>query len=201
MSPCHPLEEVEYKRVIFDNYYDPLKFWFELDHAQTRVLTSLFRLSQNQINFRTPPSIISLKEAVKKAQKVETEKRKKGKEVELQHSDEETISDWEVLAKSGSSNSNWNSNGRISNGNTWEDEREKERVLVILRKMAASRQTRDPSSSTGVGQVEASTSRENGALGPYSNSNFAHHEVNFFNFFLFFFLLFFIFQVIQASPV
>lgn len=183
MTQCHPLEEAVYKRVIFDNYYDPLKFWFELDHAQTRVLTSLFRPSQNPINFRTPPVMVSLVEALKKPKKMESEKRKKGKEVVLRQSYEETISDWEVLAESKSSNSNSSSNESGSNGDTQNDKREKERMLVILRKMAAGCQSRDPSSSRGVGCVEASSSRESSAFvdnsDSYENSNFAHHEVFF----------------------
>ncbi|KAJ4772114.1 Kelch-like protein 12 [Rhynchospora pubera] len=180
-SSCHPLEEAEYKRVIFDNYYDPLKFFFELDHAQTRSLTALFKPSQNPINLRPPPAIFSLREATKKPQNSRHEKRDEAKDVELRQSDEETISDWEVLAESGSSNSNFNSNESSSNGDTWEDKREKGSVLVTVRKMAASCQSRDPSSSRGVGLVEASTSREStcliGGLGSYENGISARHEL------------------------
>lgn len=186
MTQCHPLEEAVYKRIIFDNYYDPLKFWFELDHAQTRVLTSLFRPSQNPINFSTPPVMVSLGEALKKPKKMESEKRKKGKEVVLRQSYEETISDWEVLAESKSSNSNFSSNESGSNGDTHNDKREKERMLVILRKMAAGCQSRDPSSSRGVGCVEASSSRDSAFVDnsdSYENSNFARHEVFFILFF------------------
>ncbi|XP_008804154.1 uncharacterized protein LOC103717508 [Phoenix dactylifera] len=40
--PCQPLLENQYKKVIGDNYHKVNHFWFELDHAQTRGLISLF---------------------------------------------------------------------------------------------------------------------------------------------------------------
>nr|XP_010921050.1 actin-binding protein IPP [Elaeis guineensis]XP_010921051.1 actin-binding protein IPP [Elaeis guineensis] len=40
--PCQPLLENQYKKVIGDNYYTVKHFWFDLDHAQTRGLISLF---------------------------------------------------------------------------------------------------------------------------------------------------------------
>lgn len=39
---CQPLLESQYKKIIGDNYYTANRFWFELDHAQTRGLISLF---------------------------------------------------------------------------------------------------------------------------------------------------------------
>lgn len=42
---CQPLLEEQFKPVIFKNYYEKRLFWFELDHAQTRNLVSLFSSS------------------------------------------------------------------------------------------------------------------------------------------------------------
>lgn len=39
---CQPLTENQFKPVIVDNYYNQNHFWFELDHAQTNRLLSLF---------------------------------------------------------------------------------------------------------------------------------------------------------------
>ncbi|WOL14798.1 hypothetical protein Cni_G23579 [Canna indica] len=39
---CQPLSEKQFKSVIEDNYYTARWFWFELDHAQTNGLMSLF---------------------------------------------------------------------------------------------------------------------------------------------------------------
>ncbi|XP_058000170.1 uncharacterized protein LOC110633732 isoform X2 [Hevea brasiliensis] len=39
---CHPLPEVQFKPIIAANYHNRNHFWFELDHAQTRKLMSLF---------------------------------------------------------------------------------------------------------------------------------------------------------------
>ncbi|XP_047334372.1 kelch-like protein 3 [Impatiens glandulifera] len=39
---CQPLSEIAFKPVILDNYYSQSHFWFELDHAQTSRLMSLF---------------------------------------------------------------------------------------------------------------------------------------------------------------
>lgn len=38
---CQPLSEDQFKRLISDNYYTAIHFWFELDHAQTSKLISL----------------------------------------------------------------------------------------------------------------------------------------------------------------
>ena len=39
---CQPLTENQFKPIIVDNYYTQNHFWFELDHAQTNRLLSLF---------------------------------------------------------------------------------------------------------------------------------------------------------------
>ncbi|KAF8041923.1 hypothetical protein BT93_A0503 [Corymbia citriodora subsp. variegata] len=39
---CQPLPEDQFKRIIADNYHTSNHFWFELDHAQTSKLISLF---------------------------------------------------------------------------------------------------------------------------------------------------------------
>ncbi|XP_056172547.1 uncharacterized protein LOC115685187 isoform X2 [Syzygium oleosum] len=39
---CQPLPEDQFKRIIADNYHTCNHFWFELDHAQTSKLISLF---------------------------------------------------------------------------------------------------------------------------------------------------------------
>ncbi|XP_048127187.1 kelch-like protein 3 isoform X2 [Rhodamnia argentea] len=39
---CQPLHEDQFKRIIADNYHTYNHFWFELDHAQTSKLISLF---------------------------------------------------------------------------------------------------------------------------------------------------------------
>ncbi|KAL3753522.1 hypothetical protein ACJRO7_000859 [Eucalyptus globulus] len=39
---CQPLPEDQFKRIIVDNYHTSNHFWFELDHAQTSKLISLF---------------------------------------------------------------------------------------------------------------------------------------------------------------
>ncbi|RZC44201.1 hypothetical protein C5167_037153 [Papaver somniferum] len=39
---CMPLSENQYKPIVIDNYYAEDYFWFELDHAQTGQLISLF---------------------------------------------------------------------------------------------------------------------------------------------------------------
>ncbi|XP_076913529.1 uncharacterized protein LOC143572193 isoform X2 [Bidens hawaiensis] len=41
-SPRQPLTEDQFKPAIMDNYYNRTHFWFELDHAQTNRLLSLF---------------------------------------------------------------------------------------------------------------------------------------------------------------
>ncbi|KAJ0979280.1 hypothetical protein J5N97_014754 [Dioscorea zingiberensis] len=42
---CQPLAENQFKKVIKDNYYNQVRFWFELDHSQTEDLIALFRPS------------------------------------------------------------------------------------------------------------------------------------------------------------
>ncbi|XP_050203320.1 uncharacterized protein LOC126688246 isoform X2 [Mercurialis annua] len=42
---CHPLHEEKFKPIISDNYFTQSRFWFELDHAQTSKLMSLFASS------------------------------------------------------------------------------------------------------------------------------------------------------------
>ncbi|XVE78873.1 hypothetical protein DITRI_Ditri14bG0013200 [Diplodiscus trichospermus] len=42
---CQPLLEDQFKPIIADNYYEPKLFWFELDHAQTEKLISMFSSS------------------------------------------------------------------------------------------------------------------------------------------------------------
>lgn len=42
-TQCFPVPESHFKSVISDNYYKPRHFYFELDHAQTRALLSLFK--------------------------------------------------------------------------------------------------------------------------------------------------------------
>ena len=42
---CQPLLEEQFKPIIFRNYYEERLFWFELDHAQTSKLVSLFSSS------------------------------------------------------------------------------------------------------------------------------------------------------------
>ncbi|KAF3333601.1 B2 protein [Carex littledalei] len=39
---CLPLHEAQFKKAIADNYFTAVRFYFELDHAQTRHLISLF---------------------------------------------------------------------------------------------------------------------------------------------------------------
>ncbi|KAF3333598.1 B2 protein [Carex littledalei] len=41
-TPCLPLSEPQFKKVIGDNYFRSSHFWFELDRAQTKKLISLF---------------------------------------------------------------------------------------------------------------------------------------------------------------
>lgn len=47
---CQPLTELQFKKIIADNYFGPHHFWFELDHAQTRGVMALFQPS--------PPAVI-----------------------------------------------------------------------------------------------------------------------------------------------
>ncbi|KAG2595484.1 hypothetical protein PVAP13_5KG077900 [Panicum virgatum] len=42
-TQCYPVPESHFKSVISDNYHRPRHFYFELDHAQTRALISLFK--------------------------------------------------------------------------------------------------------------------------------------------------------------
>ncbi|OEL14140.1 Kelch-like protein 17, partial [Dichanthelium oligosanthes] len=42
-TQCYPVPESQFKSVISDNYHKPRHFYFELDHAQTRALISLFK--------------------------------------------------------------------------------------------------------------------------------------------------------------
>nr|CAB3476152.1 unnamed protein product [Digitaria exilis] len=42
-TQCHPVPESQFRSVISDNYHRPRHFYFELDHAQTRALMSLFK--------------------------------------------------------------------------------------------------------------------------------------------------------------
>ncbi|CAO2204525.1 unnamed protein product [Urochloa humidicola] len=42
-TQCYPVPESHFKSVIGDNYHRPRHFYFELDHAQTRALISLFK--------------------------------------------------------------------------------------------------------------------------------------------------------------
>ncbi|KAF8663003.1 hypothetical protein HU200_055591 [Digitaria exilis] len=42
-TQCHPVPESQFRSVISDNYHRPRHFYFELDHAQTRALISLFK--------------------------------------------------------------------------------------------------------------------------------------------------------------
>ncbi|XBJ15736.1 hypothetical protein VPH35_007548 [Triticum aestivum] len=53
-----PLFEVQYKKVIQDNYYTHHYFYFELDHAQTRALIALFK-SVGPLNFKQVPAVSS----------------------------------------------------------------------------------------------------------------------------------------------
>ncbi|EEF35711.1 conserved hypothetical protein [Ricinus communis] len=68
---CHPLSEEKFKPIIADNYYRYHHFWFELDHAQTSKLMSLFASSpvapgtsapENTAKWRTIYQPISLSE-------------------------------------------------------------------------------------------------------------------------------------------
>lgn len=54
--PCQPLSESQFKKVIEDNYHRVNHFWFELDHAQTRGLISLFTPS---VTIKLAPSVSS----------------------------------------------------------------------------------------------------------------------------------------------
>lgn len=42
-TQCYPVPESQFQSVISDNYHRPRHFYFELDHAQTRALISLFK--------------------------------------------------------------------------------------------------------------------------------------------------------------
>uniref|UniRef100_K3XF28 DCD domain-containing protein n=1 Tax=Setaria italica TaxID=4555 RepID=K3XF28_SETIT len=42
-TQCYPVPESHFKSVISDNYHRPRHFYFELDHAQTSALISLFK--------------------------------------------------------------------------------------------------------------------------------------------------------------
>ncbi|KAK9159205.1 hypothetical protein Scep_005779 [Stephania cephalantha] len=47
---CQSLPEERFKKILCDNYYKPYKFWFELDHAQTRGLISMFESFSTSID-------------------------------------------------------------------------------------------------------------------------------------------------------
>ncbi|KAM0953787.1 putative DCD domain-containing protein NRP [Dioscorea sansibarensis] len=47
---CQPLVENQFKKVIKNNYYNQLHFWFELDHMQTQDLIALFRPSGSSVS-------------------------------------------------------------------------------------------------------------------------------------------------------
>ncbi|XP_071721246.1 uncharacterized protein [Rutidosis leptorrhynchoides] len=53
-SPRHPLTENQFKPIIVDNYFSYNKFWFELDHAQTSKLLSLFSSQSLSASHLTP---------------------------------------------------------------------------------------------------------------------------------------------------
>ncbi|KAK9124639.1 hypothetical protein Sjap_014241 [Stephania japonica] len=52
---CQSLPEERFKRILCDNYYKPYKFWFELDHTQTRGLISLFESFPTSSDATTNP--------------------------------------------------------------------------------------------------------------------------------------------------
>lgn len=56
-TQCQPLTEDQFKKTIEDNYYASQLFWFELDHAQTRDLISLFKPSPSPMNRMLTPSL------------------------------------------------------------------------------------------------------------------------------------------------
>jgi hypothetical protein len=53
-----PLLESQFKTLLGDNYYDHHHFYFELDHAQTRALITLFK-SLAPDNFNQDPVVSS----------------------------------------------------------------------------------------------------------------------------------------------
>ncbi|KAL6897919.1 hypothetical protein ACP4OV_006878 [Aristida adscensionis] len=53
-----PIRESQYKKVISDNYYTQYYFYFELDHAQTTALISLFK-SLAPVKLKQGPSVSS----------------------------------------------------------------------------------------------------------------------------------------------
>ncbi|CAN6349813.1 unnamed protein product [Urochloa humidicola] len=55
---CPPMLESRYKTVLSKNYYDRHLFYFELDHAQTKALVSLFK-SLGPANFNRVPAVAS----------------------------------------------------------------------------------------------------------------------------------------------
>ncbi|KAJ3680899.1 hypothetical protein LUZ60_015388 [Juncus effusus] len=149
---CYPLEEKEFKNAILDNYYEKTKFWFELDHAQTRALTSLFKKCPFPTNLRPPPVVLSFAEAVRRPVD-KTESSKNNLDLNLDRSEEEIVSDWEVLADdSNSSNSNLSLNSN-SNLNS-KEEAEKERVLGILKEIKENRLKKKDDFEEGKVKVE-----------------------------------------------
>jgi hypothetical protein len=53
-----PLLEIQFKKVLVDNYYNHHHFYFELDHAQTTALISLFK-KQARANSNIVPAVSS----------------------------------------------------------------------------------------------------------------------------------------------
>ncbi|XP_062232454.1 uncharacterized protein LOC133929685 [Phragmites australis] len=53
-----PMRESQYKTVLGDNYYTQYYFYFELDHAQTKALISVFK-SLGPANFKQVPPVSS----------------------------------------------------------------------------------------------------------------------------------------------
>ncbi|KAJ4789348.1 DCD (Development and Cell Death) domain protein [Rhynchospora pubera] len=56
-TQCLPLSEAQFKKAIEDNYFTDVRFYFELDHAQTQLLFSLFKpINPTYASYRKPLS-------------------------------------------------------------------------------------------------------------------------------------------------
>ncbi|KAJ8647669.1 hypothetical protein MRB53_000692 [Persea americana] len=54
-TQCQPLQEMQFRTIIYDNFYTSSHFWFELDHAQVDSLVVLFTATCNSGARINPP--------------------------------------------------------------------------------------------------------------------------------------------------